>query len=123
MPPPESTAFIAAHMLIELNRDLQRQGKRIVLARQVGQVRDILTTERRPTAIEIYPSVRRRSTHSALRANPLVNGEADVAAPRPWLHTSGVMRTRGPSGIVRSGADSASRASTPHRYRRGNAHA
>jgi len=31
--------FTAAHMLIELGRDLQRQGKRLVLARQVGQVR------------------------------------------------------------------------------------
>jgi len=50
--------FTAAHMLIELNRDLQGQGKRIVLARRVGQVRDVLTTESRTTAIEIYPSVR-----------------------------------------------------------------
>jgi SulP family sulfate permease len=48
----------AAHMLIEAGHDLQRQGKRLVLARQVGQVRDVLTTERCPTAIEIYPSVR-----------------------------------------------------------------
>jgi sulfate permease, SulP family len=50
--------FTAAHMLIELGRDLQREGKHLVLARQVGQVRDVLTTEQRPTAIEIYPSVR-----------------------------------------------------------------
>jgi sulfate permease, SulP family len=48
----------AAHMLIELGHDLQRQGKRLVLARQVGQVREILATEQAPTAIEIYPSVR-----------------------------------------------------------------
>jgi SulP family sulfate permease len=48
----------AAHMLIEAGRDLQRQGKRLVLARQVGQVRDVLAAERHPTAIEIYPSVR-----------------------------------------------------------------
>ena len=59
--------FTAAHMLIELNRDLQRQGKRIVLARQVGQVRDVLTTESRTTAIEIYPSV--RAAVDALRAD------------------------------------------------------
>jgi len=45
-------------MLIELGRDLQRQGKRLVLARQVGQVRDILAKEGGPAAIEIYPSVR-----------------------------------------------------------------
>jgi sulfate permease, SulP family len=50
--------FTAAHMLIEVGSDLQRQGKRLVLARQVGQVRDILSTERGPAAIEIYPSVR-----------------------------------------------------------------
>ena len=58
--------FTAAHMLIELGRDLQRQGKRLVLARQVGQVRDILATERGPTAIEIYPSA--RAAVDALRA-------------------------------------------------------
>jgi MFS superfamily sulfate permease-like transporter len=59
--------FTAAHMLIELGRDLQRRGKRLVLARQVGQVRDVLTTEERPTAIEIYPSV--RAAVEALRAD------------------------------------------------------
>jgi sulfate permease, SulP family len=48
----------AAHMLIELGHDLQRQGKRLVLARQVAQVREILEKEQGPTAIEIYPSVR-----------------------------------------------------------------
>jgi hypothetical protein len=46
-------------MLIELGHDLQRHGKRLVLAREVGQIRDILTTEGGPKAeIEIYPSVR-----------------------------------------------------------------
>ena len=58
--------FTAAHMLIALGRDLQRQGKHLVLARQVGQVRDMLATERRPTAIEIYPSV--QTAVDALRA-------------------------------------------------------
>jgi SulP family sulfate permease len=48
----------ASHMLIELGHQLQRQGKRLVLARQVGQVREILDKEQGPTAIEIYPSVR-----------------------------------------------------------------
>jgi SulP family sulfate permease len=47
----------ASHMLVEVGRDLQRQGKRLVLARQVGQVREMRATERGPTAIEIYPSV------------------------------------------------------------------
>ncbi len=59
-------------MLIELGHDLQRQGKRLVLARQVGQVRDILSTEQRPTAIEIYPSV--RAAVDALRAEPMAKG-------------------------------------------------
>ena len=58
--------FTAAHMLIEAGHDLQRLDKRLVLARQVGQVRDVLTTERGPTAIEIYPSV--RAAVEALRA-------------------------------------------------------
>jgi MFS superfamily sulfate permease-like transporter len=57
----------AAHMLIALGHDLQRQGKRLVLARQVGQVREILATQRGPTAIEIYPSV--RAAVDALRAD------------------------------------------------------
>jgi SulP family sulfate permease len=59
-------AFTAAHMLIELGHDLQRQGKRLVLARQIGQVGDILATERGPTTIAIYPSV--RAAVDALRA-------------------------------------------------------
>jgi MFS superfamily sulfate permease-like transporter len=48
----------AGNMLIELGHDLQHQGKRLVLARDVGQVRDILATEGTPSAIESYPSVR-----------------------------------------------------------------
>ena len=53
-------------MLIELAHDLQRQGKSLVLARQVGQVRDFLGTEPRPSGIQIYPSV--RAAVDALRA-------------------------------------------------------
>jgi sulfate permease, SulP family len=60
----------AAHMLIELGHDLQHRGKRLVLARQVGQVRDILTTEQRSTAIEIYPSV--QAAVDALRAESFI---------------------------------------------------
>jgi anti-anti-sigma factor len=56
----------ASHMLIELSRDLQRQGKRLVLARQIGQVREVLATQQGPTAIEIYPSV--QAAVDALRA-------------------------------------------------------
>ena len=32
-------------------------GQRLVLARQIGQVREVLATQQGPTAIEIYPSV------------------------------------------------------------------
>lgn len=56
----------AAHMLIEMDHDLQRQGKRLVLARQIGQVGDLLAKERGPTGIEMYPSV--RAAVDALRA-------------------------------------------------------
>ena len=45
-------------MLVDLSHDLQRQGKCLVLARQVGQVREMRATQQAPTAIEIYPSVR-----------------------------------------------------------------
>jgi sulfate permease, SulP family len=47
----------ASHMLIELGHYLQGHGKRLVLARQIGQVREVLATQHGPTAIEIYPSV------------------------------------------------------------------
>jgi sulfate permease, SulP family len=56
----------ASHMLIELGHDLQRQGKRLVLARQIGQVREVLATQHGTTAIEIYPSV--QAAVDALRA-------------------------------------------------------
>jgi sulfate permease, SulP family len=49
----------AGSMLIELGHDLERQGKRLVIAREVGQIRDILAKEGGPKMqIEIYPSVR-----------------------------------------------------------------
>jgi sulfate permease, SulP family len=63
----------AAHMLIGLGHQLQHDEKRLVLARQIGQVRAILDKEQGPTAIEIYPSV--RAAVDALRAeNPTESG-------------------------------------------------
>ena len=56
----------AGKMLIELGHDLQSKGKRLVLAREVGQVRDLLASQRAPTPIDIYPSV--RAAVDALRA-------------------------------------------------------
>jgi hypothetical protein len=52
---------------------VQRQGKRLVLAREVGQVGDILATERGPSAIEFYPSV--RAAVDALRAERQDNAD------------------------------------------------
>jgi high affinity sulfate transporter 1 len=57
----------AAHMLMGLGHELQHDEKRLVLARQIGQVRAILDTEQGQTAIEIYPSV--RAAVDALRAD------------------------------------------------------
>jgi high affinity sulfate transporter 1 len=48
----------ASHMLVELGHDLHDEGKRLVFAREVGQIRDVLGSERVSTAIELYPSVR-----------------------------------------------------------------
>jgi SulP family sulfate permease len=57
----------ASHMLIELGHSLQRQGKRLALARQIGQVREALAADQAPTPIEIYPSV--QAAVDALRAD------------------------------------------------------
>jgi hypothetical protein len=51
---------------MDLGHDLQRQGKRLVLAREIGQVGAILDRERGSNAIAIYPSV--RAAVDALRA-------------------------------------------------------
>jgi high affinity sulfate transporter 1 len=66
----------ASHMLIELGHDLRGHGKRLVFAREVGQIRDILATERVSNAIELYPSV--RAAIDALRAESK-EGENDEA--------------------------------------------
>jgi high affinity sulfate transporter 1 len=58
----------ASRMLIELAHTMGRQGKHLVIARQVGQVRDVLAKDRAPTAIAIYPSV--RAAVDALHAEP-----------------------------------------------------
>jgi sulfate permease, SulP family len=47
----------AARMLLELQTDLARDGVELVLARDVGQVRDVLRTEGGDRAIATYPTV------------------------------------------------------------------
>ena len=57
----ETAPFIdvsAARMLIQLNQDLQRSGVRLVIARDVGQVRDVLRrAEGGATLPRAYPTV------------------------------------------------------------------
>ena len=51
----------AGHMLMELGDDMRAQGKRLVLAREIGQVRDEIRhtdSETAPSEIENYPTVR-----------------------------------------------------------------
>jgi len=48
-------------MLMELGHDLRAQGKRLVLAREIGQVRDAIDhtgSGSAPPEIETYPTVR-----------------------------------------------------------------
>ena len=51
----------AAHMLIELGHELRAQGKRLLLARVIGQVREAIDhtgSGSAPPEIENYPTVR-----------------------------------------------------------------
>ena len=48
----------AARMLVQLNEDLQRSGVRLVIARDVGQVRDVLRRAEGGAALPpAYPTV------------------------------------------------------------------
>jgi anti-anti-sigma factor len=47
----------AVRMLAELAQDLDRQGVRLVVARNVGQVRDIVTTTTEGRSVEVYGTV------------------------------------------------------------------
>ena len=59
----------AARMLDELTADLHRRGVRLVIARDVGQVRDVLAQSGGAAAApEYFPSV--RATVDAVRADP-----------------------------------------------------
>jgi MFS superfamily sulfate permease-like transporter len=51
----------AGHMLIEVGHDLRAQGKRLVLAREIGQVREAIDRTdpgSGPPLLENYPTVR-----------------------------------------------------------------
>ncbi len=57
----ETVPFVdvtAARMLDELTADLHRGGVRLVIARDVGQVRDVLARSGGAPAPEYFPSVR-----------------------------------------------------------------
>ena len=57
----ETIPFIdvtAATMLAELTDDLERAGVRLVLAHEIGQVRDILRTATAKEANAVFPTVR-----------------------------------------------------------------
>ncbi len=67
----ETVPFVdvtAARMLDELTADLHRHGVRLVIARDVGQVRDVLTQSGGAAAPEYFPSV--RAAVDAVRADP-----------------------------------------------------
>jgi anti-anti-sigma factor len=48
----------AAEMLLQLQEALQRDGKRRLLAHDIGQVRDILALSESDKPLELYPTVR-----------------------------------------------------------------
>jgi sulfate permease, SulP family len=57
----ETVPFVdvtAARMLDDLTADLHRRGVRLVIARDVGQVRDVLAQSGGTAAPEYFPSVR-----------------------------------------------------------------
>jgi anti-anti-sigma factor len=66
----ETVPFIdmtAAHMLESLAEDLERDGIQLLLARDVGQVRDVLERQEadHPVAIRAYPTVQAAVTAAA----------------------------------------------------------
>jgi SulP family sulfate permease len=67
----ETVPFVdvtAARMLDELTADLHHRGVRLVIARDVGQVRDVLAQSGGAAAPEYFPSV--RAAVDAVRADP-----------------------------------------------------
>jgi SulP family sulfate permease len=80
----ETVPFVdvtAARMLDELTADLHRRGVRLVIARDVGQVRDVLAQSGGAAVPEYFPSV--RAAVDAVRADPAgqVAGPTSVASP------------------------------------------
>jgi sulfate permease, SulP family len=75
----ETVPFVdvtAARMLDELTADLRRRGVRLVIARDVGQVRDVLASSGDDAAPEYFPSV--RAAVDAVRAG---DAAGHVAGP------------------------------------------
>lgn len=56
----ESMPFVdvtAVRVLAELGEDLRRRGVRLVVARDVGQVRDVIRRAGEASHVELYPTV------------------------------------------------------------------
>ena len=81
----ESTPYIdvtAANMLVELAGDLERNGVRLVVARSIGEVRDVLDTSK-PEAPpwHSYPNVA-AAVEAVSAGDGLEESPRDVASPR-----------------------------------------
>jgi SulP family sulfate permease len=73
----------AGAMLFGMGRELRSQGKRLVLAREIGQVRDAIDTtgsESAPSELENYPTV--RAAVAALREDLTPAGRAETREER-----------------------------------------
>jgi MFS superfamily sulfate permease-like transporter len=74
----------AGHMLMELGHDLRAQGKRLVLAREIGQVREAIDHTDSGSAapeIETYPTV--RAAVAALRSGLTIDTAAEQYGNKP----------------------------------------
>jgi MFS superfamily sulfate permease-like transporter len=89
---PETVPFIdltAAQMLADLRRDLTRDGVRLLLARDVGQVRDVLRRAETPDLVEhVHPTVGGRRRPGAVRPGSPASGDPPGCGCRetavPW---------------------------------------
>ena len=73
----------AAHMLAELTQSLEREGIRLLVTRQIGQVRDVVgkvTTDTTPEGV--YPTVQ-----AAVQAAQRPSGSTSPDAPDGGRHT------------------------------------
>ena len=73
----------AAHMLAELTQSLEREGVRLLVTRQIGQVRDVVGKVATDTTPEgVYPTVQ-----AAVQATQRPSGSTSPDAPDGGRHT------------------------------------